>query len=124
MSAVPPLYRLALAWNLFWGVPALVAPAAALSLFGLPGPVTGIGELQARGLGLCIVLMGFVYREAGRARGPRPNLLLLSAAAKIAAFALCLALLVGHRELWTIFLVFCGDLAFGILFLRDYLRRA
>lgn len=124
MPAVPPLYRLALAWNLFWGLPLLLAPGLALGLFDLPGPTNGAGELLARGLGLSVTLFGFMYYEAGRPTTGRRGLLRLCVAAKIAAFTLCLVLLLGHRELWKIFVPFCGDLAFGLLFLRDYRRLA
>lgn len=114
------LYKVAFLWNLFWGVPLLLAPSLASSALGLPQPAPGLGELHARAGGLAIVLFGWVYLTiGGNPRAFRP-FLQIAIVAKAAFFLLVAFVCFFHRELLAMLATAVGDLAFAALFYRDW----
>lgn len=118
------LYRLAFAWNLFWGLPLLLAPDFALSTLDLPAPQPGVSELYARGVGLAVALFGLVYLTIGHdPRAFRP-FLVIAILAKVGFFVLVLLVYIRSPEIYRLLLVSVGDLIFGLLFFADWRRRS
>lgn len=123
MQSEPPsraLFRVACAWNFFWGVPLLLVPGIAMTNIGLPEPSQGVGELHARAVGLAIILFGWIYLTIGRNVVAFRSFLQIAIVAKLIFFVLVAFVCIRHRELLPMLMIALGDLLFGVLFFRAW----
>ncbi len=114
------LYKSAFAWNLFWGLPLLLVPELAMPGIGLAAPQGGTGELHARAVGGAVLLFGWFYLTIGRDIAAYRPFLGIAILAKTLFFLIVVFVWLRHTELGTMLVISLGDLAFGLLFLRDW----
>ena len=113
------LFPVAAAFNLAVGAPLLLAPVPVYRLVGMAVPTS---LLEARLVGLFVMLFGALYWIIGQRDGHDAPLLMVGIAGKAGAFLLTVGHWLAGEASGLFALLGCVDLIFGALFLGVLLR--
>ena len=113
------LFPAAAVFNLAVGAPLLLAPLLVYRIAGMAAPAS---LMEARLVGLFVILFGAVYWIIGQRDGRDAPLLMVGIVGKAGAFALTLGPWLAGQVPGMFPLLGCVDLVFGALFLSVLLR--